>query len=153
MQPIASFQVLVGIEVKPALASLIFRPAVPGDADRLQPAARHRNQILLQWIDAERIRDRIVVQRAVRTVGAGHELVAVAKESGRDPEMVELGAGKIAEHRRSCGRLHRQRVVRALPSIKFRRVAASAGPAAHKAGRLLCLCCDAAHKRQHNHYG
>jgi hypothetical protein len=40
--------------VEPALAALIFRPAVPGDAERLQPSPRE-NQILLQRIKPERV--------------------------------------------------------------------------------------------------
>ncbi len=53
VQPVARSQCLIGIEVEPALAAPILGPAVPGDAERLQPAAGERDQILLKGIDAE----------------------------------------------------------------------------------------------------
>jgi hypothetical protein len=47
VQRVARFELLVGVEMEPALAALLFRPAVPGDAQRLQPPAGKRDQILL----------------------------------------------------------------------------------------------------------
>src|SRR5271166_5651922 len=44
VQWIAGFQLLAGIEVKPALAALVFWPAVPGNAERLQPPTGKRDQ-------------------------------------------------------------------------------------------------------------
>jgi hypothetical protein len=61
VQGIAGFELLAGIEMKPALAALVFWSAVPGDAERLIAPARKRDQILLQWIDTEGVSDRIVV--------------------------------------------------------------------------------------------
>src|SRR5215831_8359505 len=151
MQPIAGRQFPVGIEVEPALAALVLRPAVPGSAERLQPAARHRDQVLLQRIDAEGVGDRIFVQGAVGAVGADPEFVAIAKERGGDPEMLELGAGEIAQHGRRRRLLHRQRVMRTLPGIELRRMAAGAGLCAHEASRLLRARREMAYERQHDH--
>ena len=53
---------LVGIEVEPALAALLLRPRVPGEAQRLEAPAREGDQILLQRVDAERVVDLVVVQ-------------------------------------------------------------------------------------------
>jgi hypothetical protein len=89
VQSIAGLELLAGVKVEPPLAALLFRPAVPGDTERLQPSTRERDQILLQRIDAEGVGDRIVLQCAVRTVGADHVFVAVAEEGGFDPKMLE----------------------------------------------------------------
>src|SRR5689334_3584902 len=89
MQPVARLELLIGIEVEPALAALILASAVPCDAERLVPAAGHGDQILLQRVYAEGVRNLIVVQSPVRTVGAHHELFARARECGRDAEMLE----------------------------------------------------------------
>jgi hypothetical protein len=70
MQWVAGFELLGWIEVEPALPAPLFRPAVPGDAERLQPPARKRDQRLLQRIGPEGVGDRIVVQRTVRAIGA-----------------------------------------------------------------------------------
>ena len=108
---------------------------------------------MLQRIDPERIGDRILAQRSVRTVGTDHEFVAVTKEAGRDPEMLELDAGEIAEHRRSVGGLHGQRLVRAFPGVEFRSVTAGAGLGANEGRRLLGMRGRATHQRQYHRCG
>jgi hypothetical protein len=80
VQWIAGLELLAGVELEPSLAALLFWPAVPGNAERLQPPAGKPDQILLQRIDAESVGDRIVVQCAVRAIGADHELFAIAVE-------------------------------------------------------------------------
>src|SRR5215472_11301474 len=137
VQRVAGFELLAGIELEPALTALLFRPAIPGDAKRLQPPAWKRDEVLLQRIDPEGVGDRIVVERNVRAIRADHEPVAIAKERGRDPEMLERGVGEVAEYRCRRGRLHCERVVRALPGIKLRRVTAGAGVGADVFYRLL----------------
>ena len=119
VQRVAGFEFLIGVEMEPALAALVFRPAVPGDPERLQPSARHRDQVLLQRIDPERVGDWIFMQSAVGAVGADHELVAVAEEGGCDPEMLQLRASEITKHGCRGGGLHRQRVVRTLPGLRL----------------------------------
>ena len=54
---VAGRDLLVGIEVEPALPALSFG-ACPRRAERLPAAARERDQVLLQRIDAERVVDR-----------------------------------------------------------------------------------------------
>ena len=137
VQPIAGRQPLVRIEVEPALAALLLRAAVPGDAERLIAAAGQGDQILLQRIDAERVGDRVVVQRPVGAVGAHHEPVAGAEERRGDAEVLELRVGEVAQHRRRRRRLHGQRVMRALPGSELCRMAAGAGLRADEAGRLV----------------
>jgi hypothetical protein len=57
MQNVVIADVLVRIEMEPALAALVRRPAVPGERQRLQPSVGKLDQILLQRIDAERVFD------------------------------------------------------------------------------------------------
>ena len=71
MQLVVVRDLLVGIEMKPALAALLLRPRIPGQAQRLEAPARKRDQILLQRVDAERVVDPIVVQRPVGAFGLG----------------------------------------------------------------------------------
>ena len=47
VQWVAGLELLAGIEVEPALAALPLCPAVPGDAERLQPPTRKCDQVLL----------------------------------------------------------------------------------------------------------
>ena len=62
--------ILFGIQVEPALAALLPRPAVPGQPQALHVATRELDQILLQRIPAEGVANRVIVQSAVRSVGA-----------------------------------------------------------------------------------
>jgi hypothetical protein len=61
---------------KPALAALPFRTAVPGDAERLIPAAGKGDPVLLQRIDPEGVSNLVVVKSPVGALGTDHELVA-----------------------------------------------------------------------------
>ena len=55
MQDVVVANLLIRIEVEPALAATVLRPAVPGDRECLQTPIRELDQILLQWIEAERV--------------------------------------------------------------------------------------------------
>ena len=54
----------IGIEMKPALAALLFRARVPGQAERLHATIGHFDQVLLQRVDAERVFDCVFFQLA-----------------------------------------------------------------------------------------
>ena len=137
VQPIAGGQPLVGIEMEPALAALLLRAAVPRDAERLKAPAWHGNQVLLQRIDAERIGDLVIMQRAVGAVRAHHELVACARERGDDAEVIELRIGKIAKDRGRRGSLHRLGVVGLLPARGFRCMTCRADLATYEMSRIV----------------
>jgi hypothetical protein len=123
VQRVAGLELLVRVELEPALAALPFRTAVPGDADCLQPSARKRDQVLLQRIDPEGVADLILVERAVGALRTHQELGTGAREGGGNAEMFEPGVGKIAQHGFFCRLLHRQSVVRALPKLRLGRMA------------------------------
>src|SRR5262249_19473403 len=80
MQYIIVFDLLVRIEMEPALAGLIFRPAVPGDRQRLQAPVRKLDQILLQRVNAESVLDLEHAELAVRPVRFDEELSFLAEE-------------------------------------------------------------------------
>ena len=136
MQRIAGLELPARIKGKPALGAVLLWPAVPGNAERLRPSWE-RNQILLQRVDPEGVGDRIAAQRTVRAVGPDQELGAVAEKGGCDPEMLELRAREITEHRCRRGRLHRRGLVRTLPGIELGRVAITARLGADKSDQLI----------------
>jgi hypothetical protein len=93
------------------------------------------------------------VQRAIRTVGADDEFVAIAEKGRRDAEMLELGASEIAEYRRRRRGLHRPRMMRAIPRIKFRSMAPGASLGADEGWRFFGPYGHATERQQHCHSG
>ena len=61
--------VLVWIEMEPALPTFIFRTSVPSDRERLHAAIGKLDQVLLEGVDAERIFYLEYGQLAVWSVG------------------------------------------------------------------------------------
>src|SRR5690606_4406074 len=55
VQRVCVIDLLVGVEAIPALAAFGGGPAVPGDAERLQPSVRKFDEVLLERIDTERV--------------------------------------------------------------------------------------------------
>jgi hypothetical protein len=126
---------LVRVKVEPALATLVLRPCVPGEGQRLDAASVEFDQVLLQGIDAEGMGHLEVGKLAVGAVRAHHELAVAAEELARDAVLAETHAGEVAEHRLLVRRLHRHGVLRSLPALVFVRVAIAAGGGAHILGR------------------
>ena len=81
--------------MEPALPALILGPRIPGDAERLQPAVREGDQILLQRIDAEGVADLEVVELAVRPVGGDEELAVAPEEARGHAAWVKLASSKL----------------------------------------------------------
>ena len=99
VQHVVVLDLLVRIEMEPALAALVLRPAVPGDRQRLQPAVGKLDQILLQRIDAERVLDLKRGELAVGPIGLDEELSILAEEARSHAVMIEARIVEIAEHR------------------------------------------------------
>src|SRR5206468_4364541 len=129
-------QVPPRIEVEPATSAVFARPAVPGDAERLQAAAGELDQILLQGVDAERVLDLEIGEASVGAVGADEETAVALEECGLDPFVSEFRAIEVAEHRRAAGDLHGALMVRAAPRLVFGLVALPAGGGT-RVGHLL----------------
>ena len=126
---------LVGIEVKPALTALGPGPRVPGQAQRLEPTARERDEVLLEGIDAEGIGDLELTGLAVRPVGANEELAVAAEERRGDAPVSDSRLVEAAEDRLIRGGLDRARVVGAPVGLRLPGVAAGALRAADEGRR------------------
>ena len=135
VQEVAGADLLVGIEVEPALAALVLRAAVPGERERLQAAVGKLDEILLQRIDAEGVLDLEGGELAVGPVGLDQEFSVLAEEARVDAEIVEARIVEVAEHRAVGGVIHRELVLRGEPQLGLRLVAAGAGVAADELRR------------------
>ncbi len=115
------------VQVKPALAAFGLRARVPRDRQRLHPAIRQFDEVLLQRRHAERVPNLKVPKRPVRRVGADDELAIAFEERGCDRPVREACGVEISEYVPGLGNLHRPAVVRRLPRVVFRGVALTAG--------------------------
>ena len=126
---------IVGIEVKPASATLLLRSRIPCDRQRLHAPVRKSDEILLQRIHAERIENLEVGHLAVLAI-RGHEKLPVAPEERRDDAVVgESRIVEVAEHGRIGRVLHGFRVLRGLPCGEFAGVTFAARLGADEARR------------------
>ena len=141
METIAGTQGLAWVKGKPALPTLLLRTAVPCNPKCLIAAARKGNQILLERIDAEGVVDFIIVQRAVRSLGPRHELVAIAGECRRHVMMGQRYVGEIAEDRGGIRLLHGKGMMRSLPALGRRHMAPGTSGCSDECGRSICLRC------------
>jgi hypothetical protein len=111
VQGVAMVDLLLWIEVEPALPAFALRPRIPGDRQHLVAPVGERNQVLLQRIDAKGVADFVVGQLAVRPVGAHHELVAAPEEGRLDAVLGEPAVVEVAENAGGGCLLHRQLVM------------------------------------------
>ena len=132
VQRVAEGNLLLRVEVEPALPSLLRRPGVPADVQRLVPPAGERDEVLLQRIDAEGVGDRVFVELSVGAVGSNEELPVPLEERRRHAEVRERGVAEVAEDGLGGRLLHRAVVVRPFPPRILCRVAGSAGSAPHE---------------------
>ena len=139
VQRVAGPEVPVGVEMEPALPALIFGPRIPRDAERLHPAVRERDQVLLQGIDAERVADLVLAELAVRPVGGDEELAVALEEARGHAAMGEAGVIEVAKDGFEGRLLHRERVLRIAPRCHLALVAPAAGSAADERRRLATL--------------
>ena len=133
---------LIGIDVKPALAARVLRPAVPGKGQHLQTAIGEFDEVLLQRIDPEGIFHLEHAELAIEAIGFDKKLSVLAKEARMDAVIIETGIVEIAEHGLVGGVLHCGLVLRGIPQICFRLVAARAGLAADEGCGRTVLRCD-----------
>src|SRR5262249_27539623 len=135
MQDIVVADVLVRIEMEPALAALVLRVAVPGNRQGLQPAIRKFDQILLQRIDAERVFDLEDVELSIRSVGFDKKFSIFPEEARLHAVVGESRAGKIAKHRLLGRVIHGVPVMGSAPEFRLLLMAAGADFAANKCKR------------------
>src|SRR5262245_19190652 len=96
MQLVVTANMLARIQVKPALASLLFRPCVPRDRQRLHTTIGKRDEILLKGLDAEGVLDLEIGELAVRTIGVHEELAIATKKATPRTGVGELSVVEIA---------------------------------------------------------
>ena len=114
---------LVGIQVIPALSALFLRPRIPADLQRLIPAAREGNEVLLQGVVTEGVFDLHVARRAGLVEGI-HPVSAVLPEKAEDlPEVIEGRVVEITEDEFLRRRIHRLVVIAQEPILKLGLVA------------------------------
>ena len=135
VQEIVVADFFVRIEVKPTLAPLVFRAAVPGDGEGLQSSIGKFDQVLLQRIEAERVLDLEHAELAVRPVGLDQEFSVLAEEARAHAVVVKVRVVEIAEHRLVGRVIHGVLVLRRSPKLRFRLMAPGAGLAADESGR------------------
>ncbi len=134
VERIVRADVLVGVEVEPALSALCLGPRVPGDGEGLLAAVREVDEVLLQGPHAERVRHLPGPGRAVGGLRADHEVAVLTVEAGGLAVVGEFGAVEVAEHGIVAGDLHRLLVVRTDPVGIFGAVAVPARAAADEFG-------------------
>ena len=130
VQDVVVFDLLIGGEMKPALAALVLRPAVPSERQRLNAPVGELDEILLQRIDAEGVLRLKDGKLAVGAVSLDQEFPSLAKEAGTHTIMLEAGIVEIAKHGLVGGMLHRGLMLRGIPQLGLRLMAACAGLAA-----------------------
>src|ERR1019366_5804253 len=123
MQRIGVRQLLIGVEVEPALAVVLLAPRIPRHNKALYSTVGEGNQVLLQGRDPERIRKLKVLQFAVGAVGADVELAVFLEEAGRYAVFGEVCVVEIPEDGGIIGDLHCLGVVRSAPGLHLLRMA------------------------------
>ena len=98
MQLVAVGDPLVGVEMKPALPAVLLGTRVPGNRQRLQPAVRELNEILLQRMDSKGVLNLVIMEFAVRPVGVDEKFSVALEEGGSESGVGELCVAKITEH-------------------------------------------------------
>lgn len=98
VQWIARSEALAGVEREPALATLLLRPAVPRDRQRLEAAAGKCNQILLQRMEAKGVENPEVRRLAIFPFGIDEEDVPPAEEPSLDARLVKHRIVETAQH-------------------------------------------------------
>ncbi len=130
VQLVAEVDLLVRVQVKPALAALGCLARIPGDRQGLNLPAGQFDQVLLQGLEAVGVLDLELRKLAVGAVGA-HEVLAVAPgESGGDSGVAELRVVEVAADRFGVCVLHRPRMLRSLPRRVLGAMTVGAGLAA-----------------------
>ena len=108
---IADPHVFVGVQVIPALAADIVRPGIPGKGQGLFPAARKLDQVLLQWLYTERMRDGEFLLLADGVFCLNEERIVLLEERCPGIVVLKLDAGKVPKNGCVIRDLHRQLVM------------------------------------------
>jgi hypothetical protein len=139
MQRVIGTDVLVRIQVVPALAAILGRASVPGEWQRLQTAARQRDEILLQRHHPERVLNLEVSRLAIGACRTHDVIITAPGKAGFSIKIIERRVLKVAENRGAVGVLHRKVMMRTLPVRELGGVTVAACVAAHKSGLRVLI--------------
>jgi hypothetical protein len=78
MQPVACRDLLVRVQVEPSLTAFLGRARVPGDREGLKTPTIELDQVLLERIDSEDVRDFKIGDVTVRSFGLNDEGISAA---------------------------------------------------------------------------
>src|SRR5262245_33496368 len=98
MQRIAVRHLLVGIEMEPLLAALLFSSRISGETQTLKPDVRKRQEILLTRKDTKCVCDGIICKLTVRPIRPNVELTVSLIKTGDDMILCESRIAKICEN-------------------------------------------------------
>src|SRR5262249_48236850 len=119
---VAHFDVLLGMQMKPATAASFPRPRIVGEGERLEMPVADVDQVLLQGLDAERVLDlvRLLAPSRVSAFAPDAErfdLVARARapKAGGLSEVAKGLVVEVSEHRFRRRDLRREAMMRRLP--------------------------------------
>jgi len=134
VQGVVGRNVLVGVNVKPALTTLRLRTCIPRESERLQAAARKLDQVLLQRLDTEHVSDSKILLFSLLISCPHVAAVFTREESNGLAEIVNADIIKVAEHSVTIGDLHCQLVMGTHPVSELVLMTGLALAAADKRG-------------------
>jgi hypothetical protein len=111
VQDIVVANVLVRVQMEPALPARLLWAAVPGNRQSLQTTVGKLDQILLQRLNAEGVFDLECGELAVGAVGLDQEFPVLAEKAGKCAVMIEACAIEVAGHRLVGRMLHGELVM------------------------------------------
>jgi len=108
---------LILVDMIPALSAHPGRTGVPADGEALVPSPGECNKVLLQGPDSKNIGDLVVEHLAIRSFGIYHVLSIFRIEPGSDSEMGVGDITEITQHGLCYGRVHGLVMIRSLKKI------------------------------------
>ena len=124
VQRVTMVDLLVGIEMEPALPALGLGACIPGNRERLKPPARQFDQILLPGRDPEGELDLEIQQFAAHPISPHHELTVAPEEDAGHVAVAKMRVVEIAEDGRVGRMRHGARACAGSPSLHAPRLAA-----------------------------
>ena len=115
MQHVVVADLLMRIEMEPALAAFALRARVPGKRERLDAPVGKLDEILLQGIEPERVFHFEGSELAVSAVSLHEELAVLAVEARMHAEIVEARVVEVTEHALLGRMRHGVLMLRAVP--------------------------------------
>ena len=137
MQNVIVLDLLIGVEMNPALPAFILRPGIPLDRQSLDASVGKFDQILLKLVDAERVFHLKDGQLPVGPIGFDQEFPVLAEKALSYVVVFNTVLVKIAQHGFIRGMTHFRFVLLGPPQVRFGLMTAGAGFAADERGNVI----------------